>query len=220
VSPQSRRRTAILISGGGSNMRALVEATRARRDHPAEIVQVIANRADSAGLSWAAEAGLATALVDHRAFDGREAFEAAVDAELRRLDVDLVCCAGFLRVLTPWFIGRWAGQLINIHPSLLPSFRGLHTHQRALDEGVKVHGCTVHFVVPELDAGPIIVQAAVPVLPADSADALGARVLVAEHRIYPFALDLVASGRARLVEGRAVVDAEAAVDTLINPVAP
>jgi phosphoribosylglycinamide formyltransferase 1 len=220
VSPQSRRRTAILISGGGSNMRALVEATRARRDHPAEIVQVIANRADSAGLSWAAEAGLATALVDHRAFDGREAFEAAVDAELRRLDVDLVCCAGFLRVLTPWFIGRWAGRLINIHPSLLPSFRGLHTHQRALDEGVKVHGCTVHFVVPELDAGPIIVQAAVPVLPADSADALGARVLVAEHRIYPFALDLVASGRARLVEGRAVVDAEAAVDTLINPVAP
>ena len=213
-----RRRTAILISGGGSNMRALVQATRARADHPAEIVLVLANRPDAGGLAWASEAGIATACIDHKAFAGREAFEAAIDAELARHAVDLVCCAGFLRVLTPWFIGRWAGRLINIHPSLLPAFRGLHTHERALAEGVRLHGCSVHFVVPELDAGPLIVQAAVPVLPGDTVAVLGARVLAAEHRIFPFALDLVASGRARLEQGRAVVDADFAEGALVNPV--
>lgn len=196
-----RKRTAILISGRGSNMTALIEAARLE-DFPAEIVLVASNRPDAGGLARAAAAGLATACVDHKAHGGREAFEQALQAEIERHDVDLVCLAGFMRVLTPWFIERWAGRLLNIHPSLLPSFRGLHTHERALAEGVRLHGATVHFVVPELDAGPIVAQGAVPVLPKDTPDTLAARVLAAEHRLYPMALGLVASGRARLVEHR------------------
>lgn len=199
----SRRRTAILISGRGSNMTALIEAARAPT-YPVAVELVLSNRPDAAGLAVAAAAGLATACVDHRAFADRESFERAVDAELTGRGIDLVCLAGFMRVLTPWLICRWSGRLVNIHPSLLPSFRGLHTHERALEAGVRLHGATVHFVVPELDAGPIIAQAAVPVEDGDTADALGARVLAAEHRLYPHALALVASGQLRL-EGDRVV---------------
>lgn len=199
----TRTRIAILISGRGSNMVSLIEAAQAP-DYPAEIGLVASNRPDAPGLARAAEAGLATAAVDHRAFSDRAAFERALDAELRRHGVELLVLAGFMRVLTPWFVEAWAGRMINIHPSLLPLFRGTHTHAQALAAGVRVHGCTVHFVVPELDAGPIVAQAAVPVLPEDDEDSLSARVLVQEHRIYPAALALVASGRARLDGGRVV----------------
>jgi len=196
-----RRRTAVLISGRGSNMTALIEAARDPA-YPAVIDLVLSNRPEAPGLARAAAAGLATACVDHRAFADREAFEHAVQAQLEERRIDLVVLAGFMRVLTPWFIARWDGRLVNIHPSLLPSFRGLHTHERAIEAGVRIHGATVHFVVPELDAGPIIAQAAVPVDPADTPETLGARVLEAEHRLYPHALALVASGRLELKDGR------------------
>lgn len=199
----TRLRTAILISGRGSNMTALLEAAR-DPSFPAGIELVLANRVDAPGLARAAAAGIATTAIDHRAYPDRAAFEHAMQMELERRDIQLVCLAGFMRILTPWFIERWAGRLLNIHPSLLPSFRGLHTHERAIAEGVKLHGCSVHFVVPELDAGPIIAQAAVPVLAGDDADTLGRRVLGAEHLLYPIALRLVASGRTRLVGGRVV----------------
>jgi phosphoribosylglycinamide formyltransferase-1 len=211
-----RRRTAVLISGRGSNMTALVEAARAP-DFPAEIVLVLANRPDAGGLAWAHEAGIPTACVDHTVFPERMRFEQAIDAELQAAEAELVCLAGFMRVLTPWFIERWDGRLINIHPSLLPLYRGLHTHERALKDGVRLHGCSVHFVVPELDAGPIVAQAAVAVDPADTPDSLAARVLVAEHRLYPASLALVASGRARLVDGRVALDAEVPSDFLMSP---
>lgn len=193
----ARAKVGILISGRGSNMVTLLEAARAP-DYPAEIVLVASNRPDAPGLARAAEAGIATAAVDHRAHPDRAAFERALDAALREHGVEFLVLAGFMRVLTPWFVEAWAGRMLNIHPSLLPLFRGTHTHAQALAAGVRVHGCTVHFVVPELDAGPIVAQAAVPVLPDDDEDALSARVLVQEHRLYPAALALVASGRARL----------------------
>ncbi|MFC5419378.1 phosphoribosylglycinamide formyltransferase [Bosea eneae] len=197
-------RTAILISGRGSNMVALIEAAKAA-DFPAEIVLVAANRPDAGGLERAAAAGIATASVDHRPFGkDREAFERALEAELQAHGIELVVLAGFMRVLTPWFVTRWQGRMINIHPSLLPDFRGTHTHARALEAGVAEHGCTVHFVVPELDAGPTILQAKVPVLPGDDEASLSARVLEQEHRIYPQALALVASGAIRLEDGVAV----------------
>lgn len=199
----ARARVAILISGRGSNMVSLLEAAQAP-DYPAEIVLVASNRPDAPGLARAAAAGLATEAVDHRAFSDRAAFERALDAALRRHGVEFLVLAGFMRVLTPWFVEAWAGRMLNIHPSLLPLFRGTHTHAQALAAGVRVHGCTVHFVVPELDAGPIVAQAAVPVLPEDDEDALSARVLIQEHRLYPAALALVASGRARLDGGRVV----------------
>jgi len=204
VSTSKRVRTAILISGRGSNMVALIEAARAA-EFPAEIVLVAANLPDAGGLERAAAAGIATASVDHRPFGkDREAFEQALDAELQAHGIELVALAGFMRVLTPWFVTRWQGRLINIHPSLLPDFRGTHTHARALEAGVAEHGCTVHFVVPELDAGPTILQAKVPVLPGDDEASLSARVLEQEHRIYPQALALVASGAARLEDGVAI----------------
>ncbi len=196
--------TAILISGRGSNMVALIEAARAA-DFPAEIALVAANLPDAGGLERAAAAGIATASVDHRPFGkDREAFERALDAELQGHGIELIVLAGFMRVLTPWFVTRWQGRMINIHPSLLPDFRGTHTHARALEAGVAEHGCTVHFVVPELDAGPTILQAKVPVLPGDDEASLSARVLEQEHRIYPQALALVASGAARLEDGVAI----------------
>lgn len=197
-------RTAILISGRGSNMVALIEAARAA-DFPAEIALVAANLPDAGGLERATAAGIATASVDHRPFGkDREAFERALDAELQARGIELVVLAGFMRVLTPWFVTRWQGRMINIHPSLLPDFRGTHTHARALEAGVAEHGCTVHFVVPELDAGPTILQAKVPVLPGDDEASLSARVLEQEHRIYPQALALVASGAVKLEGGVAV----------------
>lgn len=200
----ARKRTAILISGRGSNMISLIAAAKPA-DFPAEIALVLSNVPDAGGLARAAEAGIATASVDHRAYGkDREAFERAMDEVLRVNQIELVVLAGFMRVLTPWFVTRWQGRLINIHPSLLPLFRGTHTHRQALDAGVGEHGCSVHFVVPELDAGPVIAQAKVPVLPGDDEDALSARVLEQEHLLYPRALAEVASGRATLV-GDAVI---------------
>lgn len=197
----ARTRTAILISGRGSNMVSLIEAARAP-DHPAEIALVLSNRPDAGGLARAQEAGIATVALDHKAFPDRESFEQAMDVALVEAGIELVCLAGFMRVLTPWFVRRWEGRMINIHPSLLPLFRGTRTHEQVLEAGMRVHGCTVHFVVPELDAGPIIAQACVPVHPGDDPAVLAERVLVEEHRIYPQALADVASGRAALRDGR------------------
>ncbi len=184
----SRKRVAVLISGRGSNMAALIEAAKAP-DYPAEIALVVSNKPDAGGLATAASNGIATAVVDHRAFNKvREDFERALQAELEKHRIDIVCLAGFMRIFTPWFPGQWEGRMINIHPSLLPAYKGLDTHARALADGAKVHGATVHFVVPDLDAGPIILQEEVPVLPGDTPETLGSRVLAAEHRIYPEAL--------------------------------
>ncbi|MGO9769405.1 MAG: phosphoribosylglycinamide formyltransferase [Roseiarcus sp.] len=188
-----RARVAILISGRGSNMAALIEAARAP-DFPAEIALVLSNKRDAGGLERAREAGVATGIVESRDYPDREAFEAAVLERLAAHRVDLICLAGFMRILSAPFVERWRGRLINIHPSLLPNLRGLHTHERALEAGLKEHGCTVHFVDSELDAGPIIAQARVPVLPGDDAEALAARVLAEEHKLYPRALAEVAAG--------------------------
>jgi len=196
-----RKRTAIFISGHGSNMRALVEAARAP-DYPAEIVLVLSNRPEAAGLTFAKAAGIATAAVDHKIHAGREEFERSVQLLLEIHKIELICLAGFMRLLTPVFVNSWNGRMLNIHPALLPSYRGLHTHQRALDDGVKIHGCTVHFVVPAMDEGPIIAQAAVPVLDDDDAETLAARVLTQEHIIYPQALSLIASGRYHIAGNR------------------
>jgi phosphoribosylglycinamide formyltransferase-1 len=187
----SRKRVAVLISGRGSNMAALIEAAKAP-DYPAEIALVVSNVPDAGGLATAQTNGIATATIDHRAFNrDREAFERALQAELERHAIDIVCLAGFLRIFTPWFPGQWDGRMINIHPSLLPAYKGLDTHARALADGATVHGATVHFVVPDLDAGPIILQEEVPVLAGDTAESLGSRVLAAEHRIYPEALRMI-----------------------------
>lgn len=193
----------MLISGRGSNLGSLIEAAAAP-DYPAELALVLSNRPGAPGLARAEGAGLPAATVDHKAYPDRPAFERAIDEALAAHGIDLVCLAGFMRVLTPWFVERWAGRMLNIHPSLLPAFRGLHTHARALEAGVLVHGCTVHFVVPDLDAGPIVAQAAVAVTPGTDEAALAARVLAEEHRLYPLALALVAGGRARLEGGRTV----------------
>ncbi len=213
----SRKRVGVLISGRGSNMRALVEAARAP-DFPAEIALVLSNIADAAGLEFAQAQGLATAVVDHKLFGDRESFERAMNQTLLGHGVEIVCLAGFMRLLTPWFVEQWRGRMLNIHPALLPSFRGLHTHARAIAEGVKIHGATVHFVVPEMDAGPIVVQAAAPVLDDDTPETLGARVLAQEHRIYPLALKLVASGAARIDGARVRIEREpTAPDALLWP---
>jgi phosphoribosylglycinamide formyltransferase-1 len=202
----ARKRVGILISGRGSNMAALLAAA-ADPAFPATPALVLANRADAAGLTFAAGRGVPTAVVDHRPFGrDREAFERALDARLAAAGVELVCLAGFMRLLTPWFVARWRDRLLNIHPSLLPAFKGLHTHERALAAGVRLHGCTVHFVRAEMDDGPIVAQAAVPVLPGDDADTLAARVLTAEHRLYPLALALVAAGKVSVVGERAAFD--------------
>jgi phosphoribosylglycinamide formyltransferase 1 len=199
----SRRRVAILISGRGSNMVSLIEAAR-MPDFPAEIALVLSNRPDAAGLERATEAGIPTCVIDHKAHPTREDFEQAMDAALAEHDIAFICLAGFMRVLTDWFVERWAGMMVNIHPSLLPLYRGTDTHRRALEDGVLIHGCTVHFVVPELDAGPIIAQAAVPVTPGDTEESLAARVIVQEHRLYPVALRMICDGTARLENGRVV----------------
>jgi len=189
----NRRRTAVLISGRGSNMQALVQASRAT-DYPAEIALVLSNRADAAGLAWAEQQGISTAVVDHKAFPDRVAFDQRIGDILREAGIELVALAGFMRVMTADFVNSWRRRMINIHPSLLPAFKGLDTHARALAAGVKIAGCTVHFVTPEMDDGPIIAQAAVPVGAGDDADKLAARVLAAEHRLYPAALGWVADG--------------------------
>jgi phosphoribosylglycinamide formyltransferase 1 len=192
------KRVAILISGGGSNMRALVDSMTG--DHPARCVLVASNDPAAAGLTLAATRGIATAAVEHRPFKGdRAAFEAELLKPILAADPDIVCLAGFMRVLTPAFVNRFQGRMLNIHPSLLPKYPGLHTHQRALDADATEAGCTVHEVTPVLDDGPILGQATVPILPGDTADTLSARVLLAEHRLYPACLRRFAAGERGIV---------------------
>ncbi|MEM8951367.1 MAG: phosphoribosylglycinamide formyltransferase [Pseudomonadota bacterium] len=201
----SRTSVAVLVSGRGSNLGALIKAGE-KPGSSFEIGLVIANRPGAGGLDLAEAAGIPNLLIDHKAFDGREAFEQALDQKLNEAGVRLVCLAGFMRVLSTWFVKCWQDRILNIHPSLLPAFKGLDTHARALAAGVRVHGCTVHIVRPELDDGPIIVQGTVPVLQDDTEDALAARVLDVENKCYPLALELVASGRARMAGGRVRVE--------------
>ena len=198
---QSKKRTAILISGRGSNMASLIDAARAK-DFPAEITLVISNRPDAQGLERAKAAGITAIAIDHTPFATRPAFEARLHQTLLDFKIDLICNAGFMRMLTGGFVDRWRDRQLNIHPSLLPAFPGLDTHTRALNEGVMLTGCTVHFIRLEMDAGPIVAQAAVPVMPNDTEATLAARVLEAEHRLYPHALRLVASGQARVENER------------------
>ncbi|RMF16611.1 MAG: phosphoribosylglycinamide formyltransferase [Alphaproteobacteria bacterium] len=196
-----RLRLGVLISGRGSNLQALIDAC-AQPEFPAEIVLVISNRPEAAGLARAETAGIATLVVDHRDFREREDFENALNAALKDAGVDLVCLAGFMRILNPDFVNRWRDRLINIHPSLLPAYRGLKTHERVIADGVRFTGATVHFVRPEMDDGPIILQAAVPVHPDDTPDSLAARVLEYEHRIYVEAVRWIAEGRVRVSGGK------------------
>lgn len=215
-----KKRVGILISGRGSNMMALVEAARAP-DYPAEIVVVISNRPEAPGLALARAAGLEALAVDHNAFPTREAFDAAIEAVLTGEGVEIVAQAGFMRIQSAAFAERWRGRQINIHPSLLPAFKGLKPQQQALDAGVRISGCTVHYVTPELDAGPIVAQAAVPVLEGDTAETLAARILTAEHGLYPLALSLVAAGKAPLEGGRVVLqDAVNPQASLFSPARP
>lgn len=213
-----RKRAVVFISGGGSNMMALVAAAKAA-DYPVEIVGVISDKADAGGLAKAAAEGIATFAFARKDYASKEAHEQAIFAALDTLSPDILCLAGYMRLLSGTFIQRYEGRMINIHPSLLPLFPGLHTHQRAIDAGVRVAGCTVHFVTEGMDEGPIIGQAAVPVLSDDTADALAARVLTVEHRIYPQALRLFAEGKVAMKDGKAVRAAGAsanASDTVIS----
>ena len=200
-----KKRVAILISGRGSNMMALVEAARAP-DYPAEIAAIISSRPEAPGLAWAKAQRLPAHAIDHRAYPSREAFDDAVHAALTAAGVELVALAGFMRLQSAAFVRKWAGRQLNIHPSLLPLFKGLHPHKQALDAGVKISGCTVHFVTEEMDAGPIVAQAAVPVHDADTPETLAQRILAVEHQLYPRALALVASGRTRIEDGRVLID--------------
>jgi len=207
----------ILISGRGSNMEALI-AARDAGDLPVNIAAVISNRIDAVGLETAAKAGIVTHFINHKAFAGREAFDAALAECIDEFSPDLVVLAGFMRILSEGFVRHYEGRLINIHPSLLPSFPGLHTHQRALEEGVRIHGCTVHFVTPTLDHGPVVIQAAVPVLDSDTEATLAARVLRHEHRVYPQAVRWFAEGKLRLENGRVRLAADLADGAvLISP---
>ena len=207
------KRVAILISGRGANMAALIEAAK-KPGYPVEIAFVLSNQANAPGLKRAAAEGIAAAVIDHTHFGAdRESFERAVDAALGAHRIDIVCLAGFMRRLTPWLVARWSGRMLNIHPALLPAFKGLRTHERALAAGVKIHGATAHFVVPEVDSGPIIAQAAVPVIDGDTAETLAARVLAVELKLYPLALNLVAAGRTTLAADGTVRTAAAAAAT-------
>jgi len=212
--PSAMKKIVILISGRGSNMEAMLAARL-----PVNIAAVISNRPDARGLATAARAGIATRVVDHKAYAGREAFDAALAETIDSYTPDLVVLAGFMRILSPGFVTHYDGRLLNIHPSLLPSFPGLHTHERALAAGVKVHGATVHFVTADLDHGPVVIQAVVPVLEDDTPDSLAARVLREEHRIYPQAVRWFAEDRLRLEGGRVRVKAPAATTSLLNPLA-
>ena len=209
-----RRRVAVLISGRGSNMTSLLAATKDPA-FPAEISLVLSNRPEAPGLATAREHGVNTVAIDHKHHMSREDFERAMQEVLEAHRVELICLAGFMRILTPWFVERWTGRMINIHPALLPLYKGLHTHERALADGVKLHGASVHFVVPGMDEGPIIAQAAVPVLDGDTPDTLGQRVLAQEHVIYPLALGLLASGRIAIEGARVRVSGEAAQTTAL-----
>ena len=213
----AKLKVAVLISGSGSNLQALLDMC-AHEDSPAEIVRVICNVPNAYGLERAKEAGVSTTVVDHKNYDSRESFEDALHQVLASENVGLVCLAGFMRLLTDGFVQKWRDRLVNIHPALLPSFKGLHTHDRAIEAGVKFHGATVHYVRPAMDEGPIIVQAAVPVLPNDTPDELGKRVLEQEHKIYPLALKLIAERKVR-VSGEKVVytNVDNLMDSVMNP---
>jgi phosphoribosylglycinamide formyltransferase-1 len=187
-----RKRVGVLISGRGSNMATLVEAARDPA-YPAEIVCVVSNRPDAGGLKFAQGRNIPTHIIDHQGFSSRESFDAALNGYLQSQTLDLIACAGFMRIMTPVLLGPWAGRMINIHPSLLPLYKGTHTHERALADGARVHGCSVHYVTEELDGGPVIAQAEVPVLPGDTPETLSARVLLEEHKLYPKALAMAAS---------------------------
>lgn len=210
-----KKKVGVLVSGRGSNLQALLDAC-ADPAFPAEIVLVISNVPGVYALERAAQAGVPTQVIPHKQFASREEFDAAMDASLRAAGVEIVCLAGFMRLLSKGFVESWAGGMLNIHPALLPSFKGLHTHERALEAGCKLHGCTVHLVTPDLDDGPTLVQAAVPVLPDDTTDTLAARVLEQEHKAYPLGLKLVAEGRVTVTGNRARVDAPGG-GALINP---
>ena len=215
----ARRKLAVLISGRGSNLQSLIDACAAP-GYPAEIALVLSNVAGVMGLERAAKAGIPTVVVNHKDFAGREPFEAAVHAEIAKAAPDLVCLAGFMRILTDGFIKLWRDRLINIHPSLLPAFKGLHTHERVLEAGARFAGCTIHFVRPAMDDGPIIAQAAVPVRPDDTPDSLAKRVLEQEHKLYPLAVRLIAEGRVRVAGERVIIDgAQAPEGALVNPAA-
>ena len=211
----SKRRTAILISGRGSNMASLIAAAQSP-DYPAEIALVLSNKPDAPGLTAAKAQGIATAAVDHKIYAGREAFEGSLQKMLEAHRIDFICLAGFMRLLTPVFVTHWEGRLINIHPSLLPSYKGLHTHERALADGVKIHGCSVHYVIAEMDAGPIIAQGAVSVLDDDTPQTLAARVLEQEHVIYPLALRLAASGMLK-IDNLRVTGANGSPCAMVSP---
>ena len=202
---RAKLKVGVLLSGGGTNLQALLDAC-AQPDFPAEIVLVVSNNDDAFGLTRAARAGVATAVLDHRPYPSRESFEADLDRLLRDHGVEIVCLAGFLRVLTEGFVEAWRDRMLNIHPSLLPAYKGLHTHERALADGVETHGCTVHFVRPALDDGPLIAQAEVPVAPGDDPQSLAARVLTREHVIYPLALKLLGEGRLDVVGDGVEID--------------
>jgi phosphoribosylglycinamide formyltransferase-1 len=217
VGVSGKLRIGVLISGRGSNLQALIDAC-AGPGYPAEIALVISNVADAYGLERAAAAGIPTTVISHTGFASRGGFEAALSEALREAGCKLVCLAGFMRLLTGPFVEAWWNRLVNIHPSLLPAFRGLHAHERVLDYGARFSGCTVHFVRPAMDDGPIIVQAAVPVLGDDDADRLASRILVQEHRIYPLAVRLIAEDRVRVEGTRVRIDrAETPEAVLINP---
>ena len=208
----TRKRVAVLISGRGSNMAALIEAAK-DKSYPAEIALVVSNRPDAGGLLIAGAEGIATEIVDHAQFGtDRAGFERALQAVLEKHAIDIVCLAGFMRLLTPWFVNQWQNRLLNIHPALLPAFKGLDTHKRALEAGAKIHGATVHFVVPEMDSGPIVAQGAVAVHNGDSEETLAARVLAVEHQIYPLALKLLAESRIRVENGRCLIDGKPVPD--------
>jgi formyltetrahydrofolate-dependent phosphoribosylglycinamide formyltransferase len=211
-----KKRVVVLISGRGTNMAALAEAA-GDPNFPATIVAVISDKVEAKGLNAAAALGIEARAITRADFPSKAALDAALDKELTRLSADIVCLAGYMRLLSPEFTRKWAGKLINIHPSLLPLFPGLDTHNRALDAGMRVHGCTVHFVTAEMDAGPIIAQGAVPVLPHDDEETLSRRVLEAEHKLYPLALRLVAEGRARMEGGRTVLSGVQAAGALLSP---
>lgn len=207
----------VLISGRGSNLQALIDACAAP-DYPAEIVLVVSNRPDAMGLERAQTAGIATRVIEHTDYGDRESFDRDVDAALSEAGAQLICLAGFMRLLSTWFVDQWPDRVVNIHPSLLPAFKGTDSHAQALAAGVKLTGCTVHFVRSEMDAGPIIMQAAVPVLPNDDEDSLAARVLTAEHQCYPTAIRLIAEGSVTVEDHRAVNAAgNAAARPLYNP---
>ncbi|MEM9877793.1 MAG: phosphoribosylglycinamide formyltransferase [Pseudomonadota bacterium] len=207
-------KVAVLISGRGSNLQSLIDAAL-KDNYPAEIVMVLSNRPEAYGLERAAEADIPAAGLDHKAFASKTDFEMALDAALIECGAELVCLAGFMRLLSAEFVTKWSGKLVNIHPSILPSFKGLHTHRQTLEAGVKIAGCTVHFVVPEMDAGPIITQAAVPVMPDDDEAALAARVLRLEHQLYPRAVRWIAEGRVKVVNGKVDIDGAKTRDSAI-----